>query len=82
MYEGHRHKRQNNNPVRRIFVALTPKYQLQVSYMKMIVHFAPTCGKSADIYWASRRKTTLPGIICACRARPWSFGSTVCHQAP
>jgi len=83
MYEDHRHKRQNNNPVRRIFVTITPQYKIQVSYTKTIVHIAPTCGKSCDIYWAFRRKeTTLRGIICACWARPWSFGSTGCHQAP
>jgi len=83
MYEDHRHKIQNNNPVQRIFVAITPKYQIQVSHMKTIVYIGPACCTSADIYWVSGGKeTTLTDIICACRAHPWSLGSTGCHQAP
>jgi hypothetical protein len=50
MYKDHRHKIENNNPVRGIFIAVTPKYQIQASYTKTVLHIAPTCRKSADIY--------------------------------
>jgi hypothetical protein len=61
MYEDQRHKRQNNNTVPRVFVEITPKYQIQFSHMNTSVHIPLMSVESADIYWALRRKeTTIP----------------------